>query len=146
MIQAVVCIMAWQVHRTKEHLERPGTWRSQRGNSGTILGNVQNPADFPLSKFHISQYLQYTEPSKTIHYWLTGTIMAGGLQYRMIVCGGFGILQNSGLRFQRLSETWRQNQSWNRNRRQGRPLCGAVQCRDIPPVHYLYTIYTESVL
>ena len=54
--------MAWQVHRTKEHLERPGTWRSQRGNSGTILGNVQNPSNFPLSKSYSSQYLQYTEP------------------------------------------------------------------------------------
>ena len=86
MIQAQwYSIRAWQVDGTKENLERPGTWRSQRGNNGTVLGGVQIHQTFHFQKFHISQFLWCTEPSKTIHYWLTGIIMAGSLQYRMIV-------------------------------------------------------------
>ena len=52
MIQAQwYSIRAWQVDGTKENLERPGTWRSQRGNNGTVLGGVQIHQTFHFQNF-----------------------------------------------------------------------------------------------
>ena len=98
MIQAQwYSIRAWQVDGTKENLERPGTWRSHRGNNGTVLGGSKSTK---LSTFKISHF-KIPVVHKTIqdHPLLADRHHYGWkLQCRMTVWR-FRILQYSGLRF-----------------------------------------------